>query len=160
LFQVQGLLAFLLALPLWVLAGAELAQWRVQDALALALWILAMVGESRADQQLKRWRRSPAGRGRTCRQGLWKYSRHPNYFFEWLHWSVYPLVGIGLPGGAWLWLAPLAMWFLITKVTGIPPTEEQSLRSRGDDYREYQRTTNAFFPGPPRDRSQTLVPTK
>lgn len=156
-FQIQALLALVLALPMWVLARFESPQWRIVDALALLLWVVSMAGESLADRQLKRWRRGPAGRGRTCREGLWKYSRHPNYFFEWVHWLVYPTLAIGLPGGAWLWLAPLLMLFLICKVTGIPPTEEQSLRSRGDDYRNYQQTTNAFFPGPPRARSKTQV---
>ncbi|MFT5197862.1 MAG: steroid 5-alpha reductase family enzyme [Planctomycetota bacterium] len=159
-FQIQALLALVLALQVLVLSGAELAGWRIVDALALTLWVISIAGEGLADRQLKEWRRGPSGRGRTCRKGLWKYSRHPNYFFEWLHWLMYPLIGIGLSGGAWLWLAPLLMLFLICKVTGIPPTEEQSLRSRGDDYREYQRTTNAFFPGPPRAPSKPLARTR
>ncbi len=156
-FQIQGLLALALALPMLVLGRAELAGWRMVDGLAVLLWLISMVGEAVADRQLKQWRRSPTSRGRTCRSGLWKYSRHPNYFFEWLHWSVYPVLGIGLAGGLWLWLAPAAMLSLILKVTGIPPTEEQSLRSRGDDYRDYQRTTNAFFPGPSRAPKEHLV---
>ncbi|TAJ17737.1 MAG: DUF1295 domain-containing protein, partial [Planctomycetota bacterium] len=74
----------------------------------------------------------------------------PNYFFEWLHWLAYPLLALGLPWGWIGWAAPALLLFLVLRVTGIPPTEQQALRSRGDDYREYQRTTRAFFPGPPR----------
>ncbi|MDF1836309.1 MAG: DUF1295 domain-containing protein [Planctomycetota bacterium] len=156
-FQIQAALALVLALPMLVLGRAQLEGWRMVDGIAVLLWIVSMVGEAVADRQLKAWRRSPNGRGRTCRSGLWRYSRHPNYFFEWLHWSVYPVLGIELPGGVWLWFAPLLMLFLICKVTGIPPTEEQSLRSRGDDYRDYQRTTNAFFPGPSRAPKKHLA---
>ena len=159
-FQIQALLALALALPMQVLGRAELAEWRVVDGIAILVWVTSMVGEAVADRQLNQWRGSLVGRGKTCRSGLWQYSRHPNYFFEWLHWSVYPVLGIGLPGGAWLWLAPITMLFLILKVTGIPPTEQQSLRSRGDDYRDYQRTTNAFFPGPSRAPKKHLLESK
>ena len=149
-FQAQALLAVLLSLPMLVLAQAPEAGWRATDAVAVGLWIVSWAGESLADRQLAAFRARPENRGRTCREGLWAWSRHPNYFFEWLHWLVYPLLGLGLEAGWTLWLAPLAMLYLVLKVTGIPPTEEQSLRSRGDDYRAYQRTTSAFFPLPPR----------
>lgn len=149
-FQVQALLVVLLAFPVWVITRSEIAEWRLWDGIAVALFLTSLVGEAIADRQLRDFKADPANRGKTCRQGLWRYSRHPNYFFEWIHWWVYPVMAIGMPGGLWLWLAPIAMGLLIRYVTGIPPTEAQSLRSRGDDYREYQRTTNAFLPGPPR----------
>ena len=105
---------------------------------------------SLADRQLSAFKADPANRGRTCRQGLWRWSRHPNYFFEWVHWLAY----VPLAWGSSWWpatlLAPAIMLYLVTKVTGIPPTEAQSLRSRGEDYADYQRTTSAFFPWPPR----------
>ena len=112
--------------------------------------ISSIWGETVADRQLRTWRRDPHNQGRTCRTGLWSYSRHPNYFFEWLHWLVYPVMAIGLPWGWTLWVAPAVMLYLVLEVTGIPPTEAQSIRSRGEDYRTYQQTTNAFFPGPRR----------
>jgi steroid 5-alpha reductase family enzyme len=148
-FQAQALLAALLGLVFGVLAGAEAEHLRPQDWAGIALWLVAFVGETVADRQLDAWRADHANLGRTCRAGLWRLSRHPNYFFEWLHWMAWPLLGLGLAGGWPLWLAPAAMLFLVLKVTGIPPTEKQALASRGDDYRAYQRTTNAFFPGPP-----------
>ena len=153
-FQIQALLAVLLSLAVLVPMAASAAGFGARDVVAVVLWITSIVGELVADEQLRRWREDPANRGRTCRSGLWRYSRHPNYFFEWIHWLAYPVFAIGLPFGWAVWLAPAVMLYLVTKVTGIPPTEQQSVRSRGDDYREYQRTTNAFFPGPPRpDRS-------
>ncbi|MFT5049840.1 MAG: steroid 5-alpha reductase family enzyme [Chlamydiales bacterium] len=155
-FQAQGLLAVLLSLVFLVLCESSQAGWRTQDVLASLLWIVSIGGEGVADRQLSAWRANPANRGRTCRTGLWGFSRHPNYFFEWLHWLVYPVLGLGLAWGWSLWLTPALMLFLVLKVTGIPPTEEQSLRSRGADYRAYQRTTNAFFPGPVKAASQEL----
>jgi steroid 5-alpha reductase family enzyme len=153
-FQAQAVLAVLLSLTFLLLCTADETGWRLQDGFAGLLWLVALCGESLADRQLHAWRRKPANRGRTCRTGLWAFSRHPNYFFEWLNWLVYPVLGIGLDWGWSLWIAPVLMLFLVLKVTGIPPTEEQSLRSRGDDYRDYQRTTNAFFPGPPKRAAQ------
>jgi steroid 5-alpha reductase family enzyme len=149
-FELQALLAVVLALPFLVVAANPrrgVDGWLVAAA---GLFLVAAAGEALADRQLARFKADPRNRGRTCRSGLWRYSRHPNYFFEWLHWWCYPLLAVGSP---WLWLtslSPLLMLFLILRVTGIPPTEAQALRSRGDDYRRYQRTTSAFFPWPPR----------
>jgi steroid 5-alpha reductase family enzyme len=147
-FQAQGALAVSLSLVFLVLTQAERSGWRAVDLVAVLLWLVSVGGELTSDRQLASWRARPENRGRTCRAGLWGFSRHPNYFFEWLHWLVYPVLGIGLPFGWALWLAPLTLFLLMVYVTGIPPTEAQSLRSRGDDYRAYQREVNAFFPGP------------
>lgn len=150
-FQAQALLAVLLSLS--PLALARLAA-PLSDAALLAtvvLFAVSITGEAVADRQLARFRSDPANRGRTCRVGWWRYSRHPNYFFEWLHWCAWVPLGWGSP---WL-AAPAAvavtMLLLILFVSGIPPTEAQALRSRGDDYRAYQRTTSALFPWPPRE---------
>jgi steroid 5-alpha reductase family enzyme len=150
-FQAQALLDVLLSLVFLYLVSIDHVGWRAFDVAGVAVWLVALVGESISDRQLAQWRTNPANRGLTCRAGLWRYSRHPNYFFEWLHWIAYALIGAGLPGAWLLWLAPATMLFLVLKVTGIPPTERQAVRSRGDDYRRYQKTTNAFFPGPVRD---------
>lgn len=145
-FVSQSLLVVLFTLPFLPLVAAPAAGIRPWDVAGATLWALAISGETLADRQLKRFRRDPANRGKTCRRGLWRYSRHPNYFCEWLHWWAYVLIGIGLPGG-WVTLAgPVVMWIFLTKLTGIPYTEQQALASRGDDYRDYQRTTNRFFP--------------
>jgi steroid 5-alpha reductase family enzyme len=145
-FQAQALLVALFALPF---AGAAWSSstpstgWLVAS---VVVWLISVGGETIADRQLTRFRRDPANRGHTCRRGLWRYSRHPNYFFEWLHWFVYPLLAIGSP---WWWLTaigPVLMLFSLYRVTGIPYTEAQALRSRGEDYRRYQRDTSAFIP--------------
>jgi steroid 5-alpha reductase family enzyme len=152
-FQAQALLAVLLSVAYLIPCAAPDQGFGPRDLAAVALWIAALAGESLADHQLRVWRTDPANAGRTCRSGLWRYSRHPNYFFEWLHWLVYPVLSIGLPLGWIAWVAPALMLVLILRVTGIPPAERQAMQSRGDDYRDYQRSTNAFFPGPPRASS-------
>ncbi|MFZ4575652.1 MAG: DUF1295 domain-containing protein [Phycisphaerales bacterium] len=146
-FQAQGVLDVLLSVP-FLIAATRAGPLGATDAIGLGVWLVGLCGESIADAQLAAWRRNPANRGKTCRRGLWRFSRHPNYFCEWLMWCSYAIVAGGAaPSWAWLcWLAPLAMLFLILKVTGVPPTEARALRSRGDDYRAYQRTTSVFFP--------------
>lgn len=111
-----------------------------------ALWLVALTGEALADRQLAAFKRDPANRGRVCDTGLWRYSRHPNYFFEWLVWVAFFVFALGSP---WGWVAivgPACILWLLLRVTGIPMNEEQNLRSRGDAYRRYQATTSAFVP--------------
>lgn len=153
-FQIQALSVGILTLAFAIPAASDVVGWRWSDAAALVIWFGAIVGEGIADRQLAAWRSDEANRGRTCRAGLWRYSRHPNYFFEWLHWFTYPLLALGSAQGWIAWFAPAALLFLMIKVTGIPPTEARAVASRGDDYRRYQQTTNAFFPGPPRKAAQ------
>jgi steroid 5-alpha reductase family enzyme len=99
-----------------------------------------------ADAQLNAFKRRPDKSSPVCDVGLWRYSRHPNYFFEWLIWVAYFLFAAASPWG-WLGiLSPVAILFLLLKVTGIPMTEEQAVRSKGDAYRRYQKTTSAFVP--------------
>lgn len=118
------------------------------DTLAIAgvvVWIVAVVGEALADAQLARFRADRENAGKVCQAGLWKYSRHPNYFFEWIHWWAYVLIG---HFAALTFVGPAIMLLFLFRVTGIPYTEKQALRSRGDAYREYQRTTSVFVPWP------------
>lgn len=149
-FQAQALLAAALSAATLAPLTAMQAGWRALDLIGAGVFLAGLVGESIADRQLAAWKRNPANRGRTCRAGLWRVSRHPNYFFEWWIWIGLALLATGLPFGALTWLAPAAMLVLVLKVTGIPPTERRALETRGEDYRRYQATTNAFFPGPVR----------
>jgi len=145
-FQLQGGLDLLLAVPLLLAcANAEPRLSPLEWAGAL-LWLVAVTGEAAADRQLDAFRRDPANRGRTCRAGLWRYSRHPNYFFEWLVWVAYFVFALASPWGWVTIYCPLLMLYFLFRVTGIPATEAQALRTRGDDYRQYQATTNAFVP--------------
>jgi steroid 5-alpha reductase family enzyme len=114
------------------------------------VWLAGLVGEATADTQLAAFRHDPANRGRVCAAGLWRYSRHPNYFFEWLIWVGYALFALASPWG-WLGLiGPAGILFLLLRVTGVPLAEAQSLRSKPEAYRRYQAVTSAFFPRPPR----------
>ena len=149
-FQVQAVWAVLFAIPMLVASENDTPELGPLDAVGVGIWLIAVLGESLADRQLGRFRIDPANRGKVCREGLWYYSRHPNYFFEWIHWWAYVAFGIAGPYGWITLLGPALMLFFLLKITGIPPTEAHALASRGEAYREYQRTTSVFFPWPPR----------
>jgi steroid 5-alpha reductase family enzyme len=152
-FQFQALLVALFALPFWVVAQNSAAR-PIWLASAILIWILSVAGESLADAQLARFRARAENRGRTCQEGLWRYSRHPNYFFEWLHWFTYVALAQGSPY-AWAALSgPLVMFVFLRYVSGVPFTEAQALRSRGEEYRRYQARTRMFFPWFPRRRDE------
>ena len=149
-FQAQAVLIALLSVPFVMVFINPAGGIGFFELAGAALWLLAIAGEALADWQLNRFRSDPANRGKTCRTGLWKYSRHPNYFCEWLVWVAYFVFALGSPGG-WIGVyAPALMYLFLTRITGIKATEEQAVRSRGEDYRQYQRTTSAFFPWIPR----------
>ena len=119
------------------------------DAAGLAVLIIAVTGEGLSDAQLRRYRAS-ATHGAICDQGFWKYSRHPNYFFEWLGWCAYPL--FALSGGNWIGVlaltGPAFMYVLLVHVSGIPPLEQHMERSRGPAWRLYVARTRPFLPLP------------
>lgn len=153
-FQVQATWAVLFAAPM-LLAARNYAPLGWLDALGVGVWITAVAGELISDAQLNRFRKNPANKGQVCRDGLWRYSRHPNYFFEWLHWWAYVCLGWTGPEGWLTLIGPVTMLVFLFKITGIPPTEANALKSRGDAYREYQRTTSVFFPWPPKESAST-----
>lgn len=145
-FMLQAAMTAVFSLPFLVAASNPISSLGLCSLAAVAIWVFSLAGESIADAQLARFRANPSNKGKTCRDGLWRYSRHPNYFFEWLHWFSYVLLSVGSP---WWWLSlagPILMGSSLMWVSGIPFTEAQSLRSRGDDYRRYQRETSVFFP--------------
>lgn len=148
-FQFQAMLIPLFALPFVAVA----ANPRTQAPLLVAgvvVWLLAVAGETVADAQLARFRSGSAHRGKVCRIGLWRYSRHPNYFCEWLQWFAYVLLAWGSPLGWLAWSGPLLMYLFLRFLSGVPFTETQALRTRGEDYRDYQRSTPMFFPRIPK----------
>lgn len=152
-FQLQAASVALLALPFLFPVLNDRPSFHPLEILGAALWLLAITGEALADAQLAAFKRDPANRGRVCDVGLWRYSRHPNYFFEWLIWVGLAVIALA---SAWGWLgliAPASILYLLLRVTGIPLNEEQSLRSKGDAYRRYQQTTSAFVPWFPRSKS-------
>lgn len=148
-YQAQGLLAALLSVP------ALLGSFNVDGLIAvqwagLVLWVVAVAFEVVADRQLTAFRRDPANKGGVMDRGLWRYSRHPNYFFQTLTWVAYALIAVAAPYGWLAFLAPLLILYLVLFVTGVPPAEESSLRTRGDAYRLYQERTSVFVPWLPK----------
>ena len=151
-FQAQALFVAVFSLPFAFVAvdGGDVSPLAWAGA---ALALASIAGETTADSQLAVWRANPENRGKTARIGLWNLSRHPNYFFEWLHWVGWAIIGLASPWG-WIAIAvPVFLLFLLFRVTGIPANEEQALRSRGDDYRRYQREVPAFVPWPRKART-------
>lgn len=149
-YQAQAALDVLLAVPFALVALRAEPFPSAWDVAALAVFVAGLLLETSADRSLRRFKSDPKNRGAVCRDGLWAYSRHPNYFGEWLVWVAYAVLAWPHPAGACGLAAPLLMLFFILKVTGIPPTEAQSVRSRGDAYRAYQREVSAFVPWFPR----------
>lgn len=148
-YQQQALASALLSVP-FILVSLDprigLGAWEVLGGLA---WFAGLLGEAAADEQLRAFKSSGSGRGRVCDQGLWRYSRHPNYFFEILTWVGFALFSSGSPGFPGGWLGPLLIAWTLVFVTGIPLAEAQALRSKGEEYRRYQQTTSALIPWPP-----------
>lgn len=150
-FQLQALLNVVLTLPLLIACINPAPELHWLEALGVAIWLVGLVGESIADGQLAAFKRAASNRGRVCDAGLWRCSRHPNYFFEWTVWIGYAVFALASPWG-WVALAmPALMLHFLINVTGVKATEEQALRSKGERYREYQQRTSMFIPLPRRN---------
>jgi len=146
MFQFQGLLVVLLSIPFLIPSQNTQPSFSFAEGAGVLVWFVAVGGESLADWQLHRFKSNPDHKGQVCRAGLWRYSRHPNYFFEWLTWIAYALYALASPWG-WIGVAsPLFILFLLLRVSGIPLTEAQALKTKGEAYRHYQRTTSVFVP--------------
>jgi len=148
-FEIQALAG-------WVLAASAMAAARNPaplgwgDAIGVIIFLVAIGGETLSDMQMRAFKADPRNKGKVCDRGLWGLSRHPNYFFEWLSWVAYVPIGIslGYPCGYAALLAPVMMYWLLVKVSGIPPLEAQMLKSRPEAFRAYQRRVRAFWPIP------------
>lgn len=145
-FLAQAALVVLFALPFMAVAANPVGGWSAWMLLAIVIWLVSVSGEAVADAQLRQFRAQAEHRGTTCQSGLWRYSRHPNYFFEWLHWFAYVALAIGSPIGWLAWSGPLVMYVFLRWISGVPWTEAQALRTRGEAYRDYQRRTPMLFP--------------
>ncbi len=126
----------------------------LRDAMAALIWLVAVGGEAVADGQMNRFRADPANKGKVMDQGLWAWSRHPNYFFEWIVWLAWPAIAFhpADPMSWWSLTAPVVMFLILRFGTGVPALERTMLASRGDLWRDYQARTSAFVPLPPRRR--------
>lgn len=145
-FEFQAALCVLLSAPFLLAAINPAPAMSPVEYAGGAIWLMALMGEITADAQLSGFKSKPANRGKLCDVGLWRYSRHPNYFFESVIWFAYALFALASPWG-WIGLvSPVVILYFLLRVTGIPATEAQALRSKGDAYRRYQETTSMFIP--------------
>jgi steroid 5-alpha reductase family enzyme len=151
LLVIQAIAALPLAVAVLIAARNPLPSLCLADIVGVAVYVVSVLGEAVSDRQLARFVHDPANHGRVCDAGLWAWSRHPNYFFEFFGWCAWPFIAFN-PGWPLCWvtlLAPVLMYWLLVRISGIPPLERVMLASRGDAYRDYQQRTSAFFPLPP-----------
>ncbi|MGH8447471.1 MAG: DUF1295 domain-containing protein [Solimonas sp.] len=145
-FQFQNLFTLLLSASAFLpVAYRDTAPVPALLALAVLVWGVAVAGEGVADCQMRDFRADPANRGQVCRAGLWRWSRHPNYFFECLHWLAYVPLALGAHWGWTSLLAPLLMALLLLKLSGLPLLEREMMR-RKPGYADYVRTTSPLIP--------------
>lgn len=145
-FQAQALSVLLLVMPCLIAMRNSTPSMGLIEWIGLGVWCIGICGEAMSDRQMNCFKINPANKGKVCNVGLWRWSRHPNYFFESVIWWGFWLFACGSPQG-WLTIyAPLSILWLLLRVTGIPLTEKCAVESKGDLYREYQRTTSAFVP--------------
>ena len=149
MLQAQALAAFILVFAVRLAAVNPADFPQVTDYAGIALLLIAFAGEAIADAQLARFAKAHKGRSAVCDVGLWQWSRHPNYFFEWLGWCAWAVLAIGPSPWAWAALiAPAWMYVLLVYISGIPPLEKHMLETRLQAFKAYQARVNAFFPGP------------
>jgi len=149
-FELQALIAVVFSTPFLVAAWAADRPMSALEWCGLVIAGVGIVGEAVADHQAQTFKRRPQPGHRILDVGLWKYSRHPNYFFEILAWVGFAAAVLALPLG-WIAVAcPVMIAYFLLRVTGVPLTEKHSLETHGDAYREYQRRTSAIIPWAPK----------
>lgn len=142
-FQLQGLLIFIISISWYFTSLNAESSLSFLDIFGLFIFTLAILLESISDRQLTQFKKQFPGR--VCDQKLWHYSRHPNYFFEWLVWCSFALFALSSPFGWLAIMSPLMLYLVMTKITA-PMTEQGSIQSKGELYLQYQRVTPMFFP--------------
>jgi len=153
-FLAQALLVGILTIPFVLVAHNPTPALSPTDLAALVLFPVAFALEWLADAQLARFRKTAPPGKRICDQGLWAWSRNPNYFFEVCQWVAFALPAIGAPGGWLAWIGPGLILLFVTKITGIPPKELHMRRTRGEAWERYAQRTSRFVPWPPRREAE------
>jgi len=152
-FWLQGALLWFIALPLlFASRGPEAPLFAATDVVGLLVFVTGFAFEAVGDLQLQRFKRDPSNRGRVLDRGLWRYTRHPNYFGDALLWWGLYLLSLATPGGWLTLLSPALMTFLLVRVSGVTLLEE-GLRVRKPAYADYVARTSAFLPWFPRSRA-------
>ena len=145
-FGFQGLLMWLVSLPLQVAQRAAApAALGWLDGIGAGVWLIGFLFEAIGDWQLKRFKADPANRGKVMNRGLWRYTRHPNYFGDALVWWGYFLIALATPSSLWTIISPVVMTTLLMKVSGVALLEKGLVKTK-PDYQDYARRTRAFFP--------------
>lgn len=149
IFLLQGILQWLISLGVQLgIAAATPPRWTAWDLAGAALWAAGFLFETVGDAQLARFKRDPANRGRVMDRGLWRYTRHPNYFGEAVMWWGLGLIVCPTPYGPWALLCPALMTFFLLKVSGVTLLEADLL-ARRSEFRDYIALASAFIPWPP-----------
>jgi steroid 5-alpha reductase family enzyme len=151
-FGLQGLLAWIIAAPLFPAITSSIALGPL-DVAAAILWLVGFVFEAVGDYQLARFKADPTNSGKIMNKGLWRFTRHPNYFGDFCVWWGFYLFAVSA-GAWWTVFAPLLMSALLLKVSGVAMLE-RTITERRPEYAEYIGQTNAFFPGPVKNQAQT-----
>jgi steroid 5-alpha reductase family enzyme len=145
-YLLQGIIMWVVALPQWVATRSTVpASLTLLDYLGLALFLVGMLFETVGDWQLTRFKADPANRGKLLTTGLWRYTRHPNYFGDALVWWGLTLIALAVPGSAWVLISPVLMTFLLVRVSGVSLLE-QRLRETKPGFADYVDRTNSFVP--------------
>lgn len=149
-FWMQGALFWLVGMPLLqIQVSRQPADWTGLDSLGAVLFAVGFFFEAVGDFQLARFKADPANQGKVMDRGLWRYTRHPNYFGDATLWWGFGCFALATHGSLWTLISPLLMSFLIVKVSGVALLEK-GLGDTKPKYRDYVRRTSAFFPWPPR----------
>jgi len=146
MFIFQGMLIILISIPFFLVAVGSNPNWGYSELWGIVLWAIGVAGEYFADKQLIAFKQDPANSGKVCQRGWWRYSRHPNYFFETIVWFGFALFAFSANWGVLAFISPIAVLILLLNISGVPLAEAQALRSKGDLYRDYQKTTSSFIP--------------
>lgn len=149
-FQFQNIFTLMLSASAFIaVAYRPDAPNLLAMAAAILLWLISVIGEAVADNQMETFRGNPANKGRVCRDGFWGYSRHPNYFFECVHWLAYVPLALCAPWGWASLIAPALMAWMLVKLSGMPMLEAD-MAKRKPGYADYMRSTSALIPWPPK----------
>lgn len=148
-FVLQGVILWIVGLPIQMAAATSSpSSWNVWDVCGVLLWSIGIFFETVGDWQLASFKSAPANRGKVMRKGLWRYTRHPNYFGDFcVWWGIYLIAAAG--GAWWTVISPLIMSILLMRISGVTLLES-TIQERRPEYADYRKTTNSFFPGFPK----------
>jgi len=143
-FILQGSIMFIVALPIVFVNSAEPAEISILDIIGIIIFCIGFIFETIGDQQLTHFKKNPDNKGKIITSGLWKYTRHPNYFGEALLWWGIAMMALSYPGSWFILLSPLTITFLLRYISGVPMLEEK-YKGR-EDFEAYKQKTSIFFP--------------